>query len=124
MTDEQKKDDAEKVEWTDDELKQIAHDIVGGRIFTNWMLREPDEDMRMVFMPLALSPNLVKQLYFLDCGLIYEHMDEAGVHGVSGYPCFLSFHWLPRPQARKVFQYIRAIEKAMDAITLDEGEAT
>ena len=68
------------------ELRQLAMDMVEGKVFGDWQIDDPSLIMS-VFVPFALcSP---KQLPSNIHGL-FEYMSEAGPRSVNGYPMFMS----------------------------------
>lgn len=89
---------------TEEELKQIAMDLVDGKIFSILQLKNPS-DVDMVFMPIALGAfsELTKE-QIEDIGLIYEYLDKAGPRAVNGNPCFMSFQYLSREPSMKVLE--------------------
>jgi len=83
---------------TDEEVKQLVVDVVGGRVFCDYMVPEGQTNtMQMVFMPLALmsredGENLIEN----EASMLYEYLDKAGPRSVNGFPGFFSFQVLNR----------------------------
>lgn len=98
-----------------DELKEVARGLHAGQIFTDRHVANPQSDMTMVFMPLALgalsecSKEDVEQI-----GMIYEWIDKAGPRSVNGMPCFMSFKLLHRDDAVKVLKMYQALRETAD----------
>lgn len=94
------------------ELKQLAMDIVDGKVFTDRHVRKGGEgDMPMIFMPIALGcfqtedeANLQK------IGMLYEYYDKAGPRSMNGYPVFTSLHIFPQVQLELLEQTMRNYE--------------
>jgi uncharacterized ParB-like nuclease family protein len=128
---------------TDEELKQIALDLVQGKIFTDLHLDEYSRDslLTTVFMPLGfmLDPGKVDTVnkFMKSCDLpqvakyaneeiaafarsepvlIFQYIDKAGPRSINGYPMFSSFSWLNREEYDKVREYARKYEAAIKAV--------
>ena len=96
------------------ELKQLAMDIVDGKVFGTWNIREADAAnlVGMVFMPaLFLSEEQRKQLKEADIVHFYEYFDKAGPRAVNGYPMFMSMNSLAREDSVVVFRFCKELEK-------------
>jgi hypothetical protein len=100
---------------TDDELKQIAIDILEGRIFTDQMVRELDKNgpiIGSIFMPLlwgALKDTPEEELK--DIAIIYEYLDKAAPRSVNGYPTFFSFCIMGRDDFEVMYEFGKAYKK-------------
>jgi len=83
---------------TDEEIKQLVVDVVGGRVFCDYMVPEGNNNsMSMVFMPLALmSREDGEKLIEEEASMLYEYLEKAGPRSVNGYPGFFSFQVLNR----------------------------
>jgi hypothetical protein len=96
------------IDKTELELKQLAIDLVEGKVFTsNHLCAEGREDMiSSIFMPLALGAlsgmpeEELKQL-----GMVYEYLDKAGPIAVNGFPTFMSCGLLTLNDARKMMDF-------------------
>lgn len=77
---------------TEQELKQLAIDIVEGKVFGTWNLRNP-EDAKMVFFPFGLmDSDLRDKLVSENVAHFYEYLSKAGERGVNGMPTFFSMN--------------------------------
>jgi hypothetical protein len=87
------------------ELRQVALDIVGGRIFTD---RDcPNESGQMVFMALVLmKPKQIQHLR-KHAGMIYEYYSKAGPWSCNGLPMFTSMRWLNKQDTRFVVKKVK-----------------
>lgn len=110
---------------TDEELKQIAIDILAGRIFSDRHIQagEPEEwasTVKMVFMPIALMrPDELRKIVEEDgATFIYEQMEAAGPRSVNGLPIFMSFQFLTKPETEKMLDYYDALKKAQDGVKI------
>lgn len=84
-------------EFTDSELKQLAIDIVDGKVFTDQHISQSQKHMLgQVFMPLLLGgvDELRAHDKLGDLGLIYEYYSEAGPLSINGMPTFTSLNFL------------------------------
>lgn len=103
---------------TDDELKQVAQDIVFGKVFCDFMCLSAD-DFEMTFMPIALlsTEGLAELKDRLGPkGMVFEYMNKAGPMSHNGTPTFMSLRWLNSEDAEKVRDYMRKYQEAMEAV--------
>ena len=76
---------------TDEEIKQLIMDVVGGRVFCDFMI--PDgrsNSISMVFMPLALMKR-EDGLHLMEvdeASMLYEYFEKAGPLSINGMPGF------------------------------------
>ncbi len=95
----------------DAELRQLAMDIMEGRVLCDWQVVQPMQ-VELIFLPLALmDAKTGKKLAARKPGMIYERISRACRMGVNGYPIFGSFHILSQPDAVKVQGHIEAIKQ-------------
>lgn len=84
---------------TDEQIKQLIMDVVGGRVFCDFMI--PDgrsNSISMVFMPLALMKR-EDGLHLMEvdeASMLYEYLEKAGPRSCNGMPGFFSFQFLNR----------------------------
>ena len=102
---------------TDEQLKELAKDIIGNKVFCSYFI--PDNQIPFmlgsVFMCLILMDPT--DMYDLSkTGFIYEYMDKAGPRAINGYPMFMSHRYINREDAKKVGEYINKLQKAMDSL--------
>jgi len=99
-------------EKTDEELKQLALDILEGRVFTDRHCSEPYE-ISMVFMPLVfLDEAGIEQLKADDPGMVYEYLTEAGPRSCNGLPNFFSMKLLSQDGTKKVMAIYDQLKEA------------
>lgn len=96
---------------TKEELKQLAIDIVEGKVFGTWNIENPS-DMAMVFM---VSIFMKKKDFPKDAVHFYEYMSEAGPRGVNGMPCFFSARVLNKKEAEILQPLINKYKKQKEA---------
>ncbi len=100
---------------TDEEIKQIAVDLFHGKLFTDKHCQSP-EDIRMVFMPLALMASKdMKKLQKDSPCMIFEYMDKAGPRSCNGMPGFFSCQMLSMEDTKKVFEIHGKLGEAQKA---------
>jgi hypothetical protein len=102
---------------SDEELKQIAIDILAGRIFTS---NHIGEDMLMhTFMVMALMSEEEK-VQFMEKKpvMVFEYLSKAGPRSVNGYPVFLSLEYLVEDELNIVNKYYDALKKAQDEVKI------
>lgn len=77
---------------TPEEIKQLAIDVVEGKVFGSWMI--PTKDLNLlerIFIPLALAkPEELPE----DISVIYEYRSKALPLTIDGYAVFFSFRYL------------------------------
>ena len=98
---------------TDDELKQLAMDIVAGKVFGSWSHPEAlriSFGLVLNFIDRATLQEMIDQ----DVALFYEYIDKASPRGVNGLPTFFSLRALSRSDAEKVEGLINKLN-AMNA---------
>ena len=119
MTDEVEKD--ESIQQLDDKkLKQLAQDLLAGRIFTDRHMNDGTM-AQMVFMPISFfdEKQMAKFKADIDSGkifMIYEYVEKAGPRTVNGMPIFMSYRSLNKEQFEKVMDYFNKIKAAIDAV--------
>ena len=104
---------------TDDELKQIAKDIVGGLVFTDRHIPPDDRKamLPMVFMPLMFADEkAIEQMKKDKIATLYEYYSKAGSRGINGYPIFASMYMLDDDEAKKVWEYHDKMQEALEKI--------
>ena len=104
----------------DVDLKQLAQDLLAGRIFTDRHMPE-GEKAHLVFMPLTfLNEEQAKQFQEgvknESIYMLYEYMDQAGPRTINGMPIFMSYRVLNKQQAEKMIEYYNKIKKAIDDV--------
>lgn len=100
---------------SDSFLKQLAHDIYTGKVFTDRHITKRDKkDLGMIFLAFGLL-DMIERKKFLEQkpGLIYASMEKQAPRGVNGYPCFWGFSYISIPDSIKVDQYYRQIDGQM-----------
>tara|TARA_B100001057_G_C22722623_1_gene900327 strand:- start:39 stop:440 length:402 start_codon:yes stop_codon:yes gene_type:complete len=110
---------------SEDNLKQLAHDIYTGRVFTDRhvdLKDRKDGTVGMVFLALGLLDMVeLKKLRLQEVGMIYEYMEKKGPSGINGYPCFFSFYILSKEDSKKVDEYYAEIDSKMSHYKAPEG---
>jgi hypothetical protein len=94
--------------YSEEELRKLAVDYVEGKIFTNFHLRQHDQDLLgMIFMPLILGAASFAQ----DAWMVFEYYDQAGPRGVNGYPIFFSVRKIIQKDAPAFRHYVTEYEE-------------
>lgn len=114
---------------TDDELKQLARDIHGGRVFTDRNIRRPEGAptetqaeivaslIGHIFMPLGLIDGESRaRLLAQEPMLFYEYLSKAGPRSMNGYPMFMSLNIITKEEWPLLEQYLAALEAAPDPL--------
>jgi len=97
------------------DLKQIAMDLVDGKIFCDRMIREGDGGRMIgaIFLPLMLGA-IKSEEDAKDIGMVYEYLSEAGPRSINGYPIFFSCKFLRADEMEKFNEYYEAYHKLKD----------
>jgi hypothetical protein len=88
-------------------LRSLALDIVEGKVFGSWEIRNPNTDLKLVFMVLLFCKN---EDIPKDIGAIYEYMDRAGPRAINGMPTFFSCRFLTQAEFKEVCGYTQEIK--------------
>jgi hypothetical protein len=112
------------------DLKSLAVDIVGGKVFTSRHIRENSPErwadtVRMVFMVLALSnqeqlDNIVDRIG--ESGIVYEYYDKAMTRSINGYPIFISMNIIGSEDAEKLDKYVKELQDKQKEFLEGENE--
>lgn len=101
------------VRKTDEEIKKLAIDILGGGVFTSWMIRKGDEHLvTSIFMPLIFLDDIQRKAMLRD-GVVhfYQSYSAAGPLAINGYPIFDSFYSLDREDVERIAKKMKQIEE-------------
>lgn len=103
---------------TDDEINTLAEETYRGSVFTSDHLRPQDLEMLpSIFMPLIFADEKLREELLKDApAMIYEHLSEAGHLSINGYPMFVSFHMVSQEDAKKVWEKVEQIKKAVSEV--------
>ena len=102
-----------RVPKTDEELKKLAQDLIGNRVFMSDQLRNP-ADLTMVFFPLAmLDEETVQRLRDEKITHVYEYLDKALPRGINGYPMFMSCNLITEAEYKRVRELEQKMRQAM-----------
>ena len=85
-------------------LRELALDIVEGKVFGSWLLHNPERELSMVFMVLFFAK---KEDLPSDIGAIYEYIDRASKQSINGMPIFYSCRFLTMQQYKDVCDYVK-----------------
>lgn len=111
-------------EKSDEEIKQLALDVMADKVFTSLHIRE-GEMARMlpsIFMPLIFlegsegGAEFLERLKSGEITLIYEYLSKAGPRAINGYPSFLSMCCLNRADHEALSNMLKKLQAALDAV--------
>ena len=101
---------------TDAEIKAIAMDMIGNRIFTSDYC-ETIEEVGMVFLPVAMCDEAARaDMIAKDYTCFYEEYSKALPRGVNGLPMFTSMKCLNSTDHQRLQDVYRAMRLALDAV--------
>lgn len=112
---------SERPRRTDEELKQIAVDLLARRIFTDRHFRSDEEWDSMVgsvFMVINFMSRETREDLAKHCAMIFEYLDKASSRGVNGYPSFMSMQIIRKDEIERLMQYYEALKTAQAGVTL------
>ena len=96
---------------TEHELKQLAVDIVEGKVFGTWNLNNPDM-VGSVFMGMNfMTQKQADDLQAKEVAHFYEYLDKAGPMSVNGMPTFFSMNYLNKQEAGKLQTLIEDLKR-------------
>lgn len=98
---------------TDAEIKQLAMDYADGKVFfdRNIQRGESENIMGMIFMPLMMLNDDQRAAMIADPPYaIYEYYSAAGPRSINGYPIFMSFRQIKKPDWDKFVVYLKEYE--------------
>jgi hypothetical protein len=103
---------------TEDELKQLAADILARRIFTSGMIQAP-QDIPLVFRSFLRKNKLERKelqqkMKTGQAALFYEYLSEAGPSSLNGIPTFSSVQILSKAEVQEVQKHLDALNTALD----------
>ena len=112
-----------KITKTDQELRELAFDIVAGRVFTSQDIKpvELDRTLGLVFLPV-LFMDREQWLSFKEAQpqLIYEYLSERVTSRViNGYPQFGTARWLDQEELDRLIPLIDEVEKFKAGVSAD-----
>jgi hypothetical protein len=85
---------------TEKELKQLALDVVEGRVFTDRHCNS-ESDVRSVFMVLSLmDKKQIDEMLEKKPAMFYEYLDKANPISVNGMPTFFSLAFITEEEAK------------------------
>lgn len=100
---------------TDEELKQVAKDMIDGLIFTDRHCKDLYE-LRSSFMVIALmEEDSIKKMEQDKIDFIYEYYDKAAPRSVNGRPIFFSCHCLTQDESKRMFEFYEQMKPAVPA---------
>lgn len=85
------------------DLKQLAMDIVEGKVFGTWDMREGDVKLiPNIFMPSLFYEGDMPE----DTVHFYEYLNLAGPRSINGYPIFHSMYILNKKELEELQVYV------------------
>lgn len=93
---------------TNKDLKQIAIDMVDGKIFTDQQIRS-ENNIPMVFMPIMMGCfSKTPKRKLMNIGLVFEYLSEYTCpRSINGMPIFFSLKTLTKWEVSVVDKYIK-----------------
>jgi hypothetical protein len=103
---------------TEEELKQLAKDLLDDKIFTDAHIREGDDSLLgSIFMPIIFIDQKQRDKMEAECvSVLFEYYSKAGPRSINGYPMFTSMNYMTKDEWEKVFNYHEKMKKALDEV--------
>ena len=96
---------------TKKELKQLAIDIVEGKVFGSWQISNPDL-LPLVFMTLFfMEEKQIKDLEKEGVVHFYEYLDKANQMSVNGMPTFFSSRTITKDEQGPLQSMIKKLQE-------------
>jgi len=100
---------------TEEELKQLAADILARRVFTSGMIQDPKRIAQVfrpfLFMNKLQRKELEQKMKTGEAALFYEYLSEAGATSLNGMPPFSSAQTLSKVEVREVQKHVDALNR-------------
>lgn len=101
---------------TDAEIKAIALDMIGNRIFTSDQCKT-SEGLGMVFLPIAMCDEVTRaDMIAKNYSFFYEDYSQALPRGINGMPMFMSMKCLNIDDHHRLRDVYNAMRLALDAV--------
>ena len=100
-----------------EELKQIARDIVNNLIFTDRHIQSNYNHMlTTIFTPLLFVTKKTWGCDHKDIGIVYEYYDKQLPRSINGYPMFGTCRFLLKKESNIVMDYVKKYKDAIKEI--------
>ena len=108
---------------TEQQMKQLAMDIVDGKVFGSWSLDEHSQSLTTcIFMPiLFMNEEQTKKMKEDEVVHLYEYLDKAGPRCINGYPMFTSMAYITKKDWHIVRGYVKECQDRKDAFLKTEN---
>jgi hypothetical protein len=83
---------------TEQELKQLALDVVEGKVFTDRHCSSFDEALRSFMIIRLMSKEQLEELMAKEPVMFYEYYSKAGPLSINGMPSFFSINFLTKEE--------------------------
>ena len=93
----------------DSELRQLAVDILDGRVFGTWSLDDFGEAARCFLVLSLLDEESRQNMVDDEIVHVYEYLDKDGPMAVNGNPQFFSANLLDRETAERLFPLVKEL---------------
>lgn len=113
---------------TDEELYQIATDMLEDKVFTSYQIPEYAlSNLTMIFMPLLfMDEKQKKAMKRHKASMFYEYYTEAGNRSVNGYPIFMSMRYInidDSTRLREIYEKIKEKKESLIQEILGQKES-
>lgn len=107
---------------SEQELKNIAFDLVKGKIFSDWQI-EKEEDIPLIFQAIyMMTDSQLEELKNKDIGMLFEYKTAAyDIDNETGIPIFISFNILTKDESLKVLEWLEWFEKYNSMLNSEKG---
>lgn len=94
---------------TDEELRQLALDIVEGKVFGSWMVPNDEGMTAFRIITMFLGPDDYARMRERKVVGLFEYLDKAGPLSVNGLPSFMSMQLIYQVEVDRLNTYIEQL---------------
>lgn len=102
----------------DEDLKQLAKDMLADKLFTTCHLRKGDERLvSSIFMPLLFIDQKQRdEMEAEKVEVLFEYISEANSRSINGYPMFMTMRTMTKEEWDKVNDYYEKMKKLLNEV--------
>lgn len=96
---------------TNEELQQIAKDLLDNKIFSDRHCKNEEEVMMCFPILTFLEEKTIEGMLRDKIDFIFEYYEKAAPRTINGMPMFFSCHVLSKKETKEMFEYYEAMKK-------------
>ena len=103
-------DEKPNLKKTEEELRKLAMDVMGGSVFTDRHCKQAD-DINHVFLLIGLGGlEVLDYLASFENVMVYEYLEKAGPRSVNGMPSFLSYQLIVNEDVDRFVEIMKELQ--------------